>query len=94
MTPIIPREFVDKYNKPGPRYTSYPTVPAWDQEFGPVQYREALTELNTRFRYLTPCSLRTSRMLASVKMSANGSPSLRAKRARTASRLVIEPPSS
>ena len=48
MTPIIPREFVEKYNKPGPRYTSYPTVPAWDQEFGPVQYREALAELNTR----------------------------------------------
>src|SRR5260370_32042230 len=32
-------------------------------------------------------------MLASVKTSAKGSPSLRAKRARTISRLVIEPPS-
>lgn len=48
MTPIIPREFVEKYNKPGPRYTSYPTVPAWNQEFGPAQYREALSELNDR----------------------------------------------
>jgi oxygen-independent coproporphyrinogen-3 oxidase len=47
MTPIIPREFVEKYNKPGPRYTSYPTVPAWNQEFGPDQYREALAELAT-----------------------------------------------
>jgi hypothetical protein len=32
-------------------------------------------------------------MLASVKTSANGSPSLRAKRLRTASRLVMESPS-
>lgn len=40
----------------------------------------------------TPCSLRTSRILASVKMSAKGSPSLRAKRARTASKLDMEPP--
>ena len=36
-----------------------------------------VTGLNTRSRYLTPCSLRTSRMLASVKTSANGRPSLR-----------------
>jgi hypothetical protein len=32
-------------------------------------------------------------MLASVKTSANGSPSLRAKRARTSCRLVIKKPS-
>src|SRR5262249_42433921 len=49
---------------------------------------------NTRSRYSTPCSVRTSMMLASVKTSANGSPSLRAKRARTASRLGIESPSA
>src|SRR6266852_5022996 len=49
-----------------------------------------VTGLNTRSRYVTPCSLRTSRMLASVKISAKGSPSLRAKRARTASKLVME----
>jgi oxygen-independent coproporphyrinogen-3 oxidase len=44
----IPAEFVEKYNKPGPRYTSYPTVPAWDQEFGDREYREALAELSDR----------------------------------------------
>jgi len=44
----IPAEFVEKYNQPGPRYTSYPTVPAWDQEFGENEYREALTELAGR----------------------------------------------
>ena len=29
--PDISAEFVEKYNKAGPRYTSYPTVPAWKQ---------------------------------------------------------------
>lgn len=45
--PISP-EFVAKYNKPGPRYTSYPTVPAWKQAFGEAEYREALAELKGR----------------------------------------------
>ena len=44
----IPADFVEKYNQPGPRYTSYPTVPAWDQDFGEKEYREALTELKGR----------------------------------------------
>jgi len=44
----IPEDFVEKYNQPGPRYTSYPTVPAWDQEFGENEYREALAELGDR----------------------------------------------
>jgi len=44
----IPEDFVEKYNQPGPRYTSYPTVPAWDQEFGENKYREALAELGDR----------------------------------------------
>jgi hypothetical protein len=35
------------------------------------------------FRSEKPCSLRASRMLALVRTSANGRPSLRAKRART-----------
>jgi oxygen-independent coproporphyrinogen-3 oxidase len=48
MTPIISQEFVEKYNQPGPRYTSYPTVPAWKQEFGAAHYREALAELADR----------------------------------------------
>lgn len=44
----ISSEFVEKYNKPGPRYTSYPTVPAWKQGFGDAEYREALQELVDR----------------------------------------------
>jgi oxygen-independent coproporphyrinogen-3 oxidase len=48
MAVHISEEFVEKYNKPGPRYTSYPTVPAWKQAFGEAEYREALHELNGR----------------------------------------------
>lgn len=44
----IPPEFVQKYNTPGPRYTSYPTVPAWEPGFGPDDYRQALQELADR----------------------------------------------
>ena len=44
----ISEDFVEKYNKPGPRYTSYPTVPAWKQSFGPSEYLEALHELKGR----------------------------------------------
>jgi oxygen-independent coproporphyrinogen-3 oxidase len=34
-----------RYDTPGPRYTSYPTVPAWKGPFGPADYREALADL-------------------------------------------------
>ena len=27
--------FLEKYNRPGPRYTSYPTAPVWRDDFGP-----------------------------------------------------------
>lgn len=45
---IITPEVLARYNKPGPRYTSYPTVPAWTSEFGEEDYREALHELASR----------------------------------------------
>ncbi|MGA2483317.1 MAG: oxygen-independent coproporphyrinogen III oxidase [Candidatus Acidiferrales bacterium] len=31
----ISEEFLAKYNRPGPRYTSYPTAPVWNDAFGP-----------------------------------------------------------
>lgn len=34
-----------KYDRPGPRYTSYPTVPAWKESIGPKQYEESLGQL-------------------------------------------------
>lgn len=31
----VSEAFVEKYNRPGPRYTSYPTAPIWKDDFGP-----------------------------------------------------------
>ena len=28
--------FLSRYNRPGPRYTSYPTAPVWNDSFGPA----------------------------------------------------------
>lgn len=38
----IDRKLLKKYDRPGPRYTSYPTVPEWTSEFGPDDYIRAL----------------------------------------------------
>ncbi|MBX0328061.1 oxygen-independent coproporphyrinogen III oxidase [Oscillochloris sp. ZM17-4] len=45
---IISPELLARYNKPGPRYTSYPTVPAWTGTFGEAEYREALADVAAR----------------------------------------------
>ncbi|HYL97893.1 MAG TPA: oxygen-independent coproporphyrinogen III oxidase [Blastocatellia bacterium] len=37
---------IDKYNKPGPRYTSYPTAPEWNDDFGPGDYADAIDAAN------------------------------------------------
>ncbi len=46
--------FLEKYNRPGPRYTSYPTAPVWKEDFGP-------TDLETYYQHAderaTPLSL-------------------------------------
>ena len=34
-------EFLAKYNRPGPRYTSYPTAPVWNDAFGPNDLERA-----------------------------------------------------
>ena len=39
---------LEKYNQPGPRYTSYPTAPEWSDNFGPAELREAYIEANNR----------------------------------------------
>jgi oxygen-independent coproporphyrinogen-3 oxidase len=37
----VSEEFLAKYNRPGPRYTSYPTAPVWQEDFGPADLEEA-----------------------------------------------------
>ncbi|HZS03534.1 MAG TPA: oxygen-independent coproporphyrinogen III oxidase [Blastocatellia bacterium] len=44
VTPAL----LDKYNQPGPRYTSYPTAPEWDDSFGPAELVEAFAAANAK----------------------------------------------
>lgn len=38
----ITPELLEQHDKPGPRYTSYPTVPVWDTDFSAKDYAQAL----------------------------------------------------
>ena len=41
----VPRDLLERMDRPGPRYTSYPTVPAWTGDFNGEDWLEALQEL-------------------------------------------------
>jgi oxygen-independent coproporphyrinogen III oxidase len=45
---MFPPELLDRYDRPGPRYTSYPPIPSWTADFGEPGYREALEDLARR----------------------------------------------
>jgi oxygen-independent coproporphyrinogen-3 oxidase len=47
-------EFLARYNRPGPRYTSYPTAPVWNEAFGPDDLEKVHEEAD---RARTPVSL-------------------------------------
>ncbi len=38
----LPREVLERYDVPGPRYTSYPTAPAWSSDFTAADHERAL----------------------------------------------------
>ena len=44
----VTRDLLVRYDKPGPRYTSYPTAPEWQKSFGRSEYREALADAASR----------------------------------------------
>ncbi len=50
----VGEEFLAKYNRPGPRYTSYPTAPVWNDSFGPVDLEQTFEEAENA---KTPVSL-------------------------------------
>lgn len=54
----VTQEILDRYNVPGPRYTSYPTAPEWLDSFGPSDYMEAVKSSNEA-RPVRPLSLYT-----------------------------------
>ena len=39
-------DLLKKYNRPGPRYTSYPTAPHFHEGFGPEEYRQEILATN------------------------------------------------
>jgi oxygen-independent coproporphyrinogen-3 oxidase len=50
----VGEEFLAKYNRPGPRYTSYPTAPVWNDSFGPADHEKVLGQAEAA---KTPVSL-------------------------------------
>ena len=44
----VTEDFVNRYNRPGPRYTSYPTAPVWTDFFGPQEFEAAIDEANRK----------------------------------------------
>jgi len=44
----VGEEFVNRYNRPGPRYTSYPTAPVWVDSFGPAEYEAAIEDADRK----------------------------------------------
>ena len=40
----VSEEFLARYNRPGPRYTSYPTAPVWNDAFGPADLQAVHAE--------------------------------------------------
>ena len=49
----LTEELLNRYNVPGPRYTSYPTAPEWSGAFGPADYERALAASNQAGRPLS-----------------------------------------
>jgi len=50
----VSEEFLARYNRPGPRYTSYPTAPVWNDSFGPADLEKVHEEAQ---RAKSPVSL-------------------------------------
>jgi oxygen-independent coproporphyrinogen-3 oxidase len=50
----VSEEFLERYNRPGPRYTSYPTAPVWNDSFGPADLERVHEEAE---RARSPVSL-------------------------------------
>src|SRR5436309_2886505 len=46
-------ELISEMDKPGPRYTSYPTAPNFAADFGPARFAEALGALGKSDRPLS-----------------------------------------
>jgi oxygen-independent coproporphyrinogen-3 oxidase len=50
----VSEALLEKYNRPGPRYTSYPTAPVWKDDFGPGDLEDSFAKAEA---FETPLSL-------------------------------------
>jgi oxygen-independent coproporphyrinogen-3 oxidase len=46
----VTEDFLARYNRPGPRYTSYPTAPVWQDNFGPHDLEEVFAAADREAR--------------------------------------------
>jgi len=44
----VGEDFVNRYNRPGPRYTSYPTAPVWTDSYGSADFESAMQTAETK----------------------------------------------
>jgi oxygen-independent coproporphyrinogen III oxidase len=49
----VSEELLERYNRPGPRYTSYPTAPVWQDNFGPDDFEQVCQAADEQRRPLS-----------------------------------------
>jgi oxygen-independent coproporphyrinogen-3 oxidase len=49
------KELLNKYNRPGPRYTSYPPANFFTEKFDSSMYKKMLISSNQKFRSVLSC---------------------------------------
>ena len=64
--PEVPSDLLGRYDKPGPRYTSYPTAPTWSAEHGSAEHADRLGPQGSTpvDRCRCTCTCRTARACA------------------------------
>ncbi len=74
-------ELLEKYDRPGPRYTSYPTAPHFHEGFGEAEYRERLAAASERpddplsmYVHIPFCRERCTYCGCNVVISPHGGP--------------------
>ena len=55
--PTVDGSLLERYDRPGPRYTSYPTAPAWHDDFGHADHRDSLRRASAQDQQGVPMSL-------------------------------------
>ena len=84
----ISQEFLAHYNRPGPRYTSYPTAPVWQDDFGPDDLERAYANRPKRRarRFRSTCICPFARACACFAPATWSSPRTTASRLPTSTR--------